>query len=267
MKKTTNKTLLTYAIVYLLVLYLPVLLLPLFSFSNNIFIAFPITEWSFVWYEEMFKDKRLHDALWNSIRVATVTSIVSTILGLLAAKAITRYYFRGKAAVTSSIMVPLVIPEIVLATALLILVNKSGIGVGLHAVTAGHILWAIPFSVLVLMSRLDGFDKNLEEAAMDLGENAWGTFKRVTFPLVLPGIVSSLLLAFVISFDEFVLAFFLTGTEVTLPVAMYSRLRFPLQLPPVLAMASFIIIISFVVVIVAELFRRKGQKTEKIDLF
>jgi spermidine/putrescine transport system permease protein len=117
------------------------------------------------------------------------------------------------------------------------------------------------------MSRLDGFDKNLEEAAMDLGENAWGTFKRVTFPLVLPGIVSSLLLAFVISFDEFVLAFFLTGTEVTLPVAMYSRLRFPLQLPPVLAMASFIIIISFVVVIVAELFRRKGQKTEKIDLF
>jgi spermidine/putrescine transport system permease protein len=108
----------------------------------------------------------------------------------------------------------------------------------LWTVAAGHVLVCVPFSMLVLIARLEGFDKGLEEASNDLGESAWMTFWRVTFPIALPGIVASLLMCFTISFDEFVMAFFLSGTDQTLPVFLYSQLRFPNKLPPTLSPAN-----------------------------
>jgi spermidine/putrescine transport system permease protein len=114
--------------------------------------------------------------------------------------------------------------------------------------------------MLVMISRLEGFDKNLEEASLDLGEGAWMTFWRVTFPLAIPGIIASLLLSFTISFDEFILAFFLAGTDVTLPVYIWSQLRFPAKLPSVLALGACILVASFVVVSFAEWFRRRGTQ-------
>ena len=129
-------------------------------------------------------------------------------------------------------MLPLVVPSIILAIALLIVLRKVfDIPLSLWTVGAGHVLICVPFSMLVLMSRLEGFDKSLEEASDDLGENGWMTFWRVTFPLALPGIVSSLLLSFTVSFDEFVIAFFLSGTDQTLPIYIWSQLRFPDKLP------------------------------------
>jgi spermidine/putrescine transport system permease protein len=126
----------------------------------------------------------------------------------------------------------------------------------------------MPFSMLVMISRLEGFDKGLEEAAQDLGETPWMTFWRVTFPIALPGIVASLLLCFTISFDEFLLAFFLSGDEPTLPVYIWSQLRFPTKLPNVLALGSCILLLSVVIVVLAEWFRRIGvspsvEETEK----
>ena len=112
--------------------------------------------------------------------------------------------------------------------------------------------------MLVLISRMEGFDKSYEEASQDLGENAWWTFWRVTFPIILPGVVASFLLTFTISFDEFILAFFLAGTDATLPLHIWSQLRFPNKLPSVLALGAIIVVVSTIIIFAAELIRRGG---------
>jgi spermidine/putrescine transport system permease protein len=125
-------------------------------------------------------------------------------------------------------------------------------------VVLGHLLICVPFAITVLMSRFDGFDKSLEEASLDLGETGWMTFWRVTFPLVLPGVISSLLLTFIVSFDEFLIAYFLAGTDTTLPIYIWGALRFPAQLPKVLALGAMIILASSVLVVLAEWIRSLG---------
>jgi spermidine/putrescine transport system permease protein len=251
--------LLVYAVGYLAFLYLPVLLMPMFSVNDSIYVAFPLKEFTWKWYERMAADAGLKSALYNTLRVAGVVSIVSTVFGLLAAKALTRYRLPGRGAVTGLIMLPLVVPGIVLGIALLVIARKVfDLNLSLYSIGAGHVLLCVPLSMLVLMSRLEGLDRNLEEASQDLGENAWRTFWRVTFPLAMPGIIASLLLSFTTSFDEFILAFFLAGNEATLPIYIFSSLRFPNRLPNTLALGSLILIASFVLVSLGEWLRRRG---------
>jgi spermidine/putrescine transport system permease protein len=251
-----------YAIIYLTFIYLPVLFLPLFSFNKSKYIAFPLKGFTLQWYEKMINTPDLLEALMNSVKVGVAVAVVSTMFGLLAAKAVTRYRIPGQGPVMGFIMVPLVIPGIILAIALLILITQLDIPLSLWTVGFAHMLLCTPFAMLVLISRMEGFDKSLEEAALDLGESAWMTFWRVTFPIVLPGIIASLLLTFTISFDEFVLAFFLTSTDPTLPIYIWSSLRFPTKIPPVLALGATIFVLSFVVVSFAEWIRRRGVKLE-----
>src|SRR6185369_7394688 len=137
--------------------------------------------------------------------------------------------------------------------------NMIAIPLSLMTVVVGHVLICVPFALAVLMSRMEGFDKSMEEASLDLGESGWMTFWRVTFPLVLPGVISSLLLSFTASFDEFLLAFFLSGDEPTLPIYIWSQLRFPQKLPGVLALGSCILAFSFSLIVIAERVRRKGS--------
>ncbi|MBI1239095.1 MAG: ABC transporter permease subunit [Alphaproteobacteria bacterium] len=247
-----------FAILYLVFLYLPVLFLPLFSFNDSRFIAFPLQGFTLAWYEEMLADDAMLNALGNSLQVGISVAILSTILGLLGAKAVTRYAMPGKEAITAFIMLPLFIPEIILGISILILWSALDFPLSLMTVAMGHTLICVPFAMAVLTSRLDGFDQSLEEASLDLGENAWMTFWRVTFPLVMPGIASSLLLTFIVSFDEFLIAFFLSGTEPTLPVFMWSELRFPSKLPRMLALGALILLASCVLVVFAEWLRRRG---------
>ncbi len=251
-----------YAVIYLTFIYLPVLFLPLFSFNKSKYIAFPLKGFTLQWYQKMINTPDLLEALMNSVKVGVAVAILSTMFGLLAAKAVTRYRIPGRGAVMGFIMVPLVIPGIILAISLLILITQLDIPLSLWTVGFAHMLLCTPFAMLVLISRMEGFDRSLEEAALDLGENAWMTFWRVTFPIVLPGIIASLLLTFTISFDEFVLAFFLTSTDPTLPIYIWSSLRFPLKLPPVLALGATIFVLSFIVVSFAEWIRRRGVKLE-----
>lgn len=257
-----------YAILFIVVLYGPVLLLPPFSFNDGIYIAFPLKAFTTKWYVEMVNNPSLMDALENSLKVGVAVAIVSTALGLLAAKAVTRYRMPGKAPIVGMIMIPLVIPSIVLGVASLVVLRKVfDIPLSLWTIGAGHVVQCVPLSMLVLISRLQGFDRNLEEASLDLGESAWNTFWRVTFPLALPGIVSSLLLTFTTSFDEFVIAFFLAGNESTLPLFIWSQLRFPAKLPGVLALGSCILVMSFVVVVVADWARRRGVQSQTPTAF
>ena len=252
-----------YAIAYLAFLYIPPLLLPLFSFNDNIYIVFPLKGFTLKWYGEITASAGIVTALQNSLKVAAVVCVVSTIFGLLAAKAMTRYRLPGRVPITFMIMLPLVIPGIILGIAILILTQQFGIPLSLFTIGLAHTLVSVPFSMLILVARLEGFDKNLEEASLDLGETAWRTFWRVTFPLALPGVVASLLLTFTISFDEFILAFFLAGSDPTLPIYIWSQLRFPNRLPSVLALGACILVFSFVIVTFAEWVRRRGVQVKK----
>ncbi|MCP4289188.1 MAG: ABC transporter permease, partial [Gammaproteobacteria bacterium] len=202
-------------------------------------------------------------ALMNSIRVGAIASVLSTFLGIFGAKAVTRYRIPGQEPIIAVIMAPLVIPGIILGVALLILINRAGITLSLYTVTLGHILVCVPFAMATLMTRFEGFDKAMEEASADLGENAWWTFWRVTLPMVFPGVLASLLLCFTISFDEFILAFFLGGTDPTLPLYMWGQLRFPQRLPNVLAMGACILLISFFVVFFSQWLVRRDPDSTK----
>jgi spermidine/putrescine transport system permease protein len=247
-----------YAVFYLVFLYVPVLFLPLFSFNDSPFIAFPLSGFTTQWYAALAEDADMLNALGNSLKVAALAAVFSTVLGLFAAKALTRYRVPGGGFVLGFTSLPLFIPDIVLGIALLLLWNAIELPLGLTGVALGHMLICVPFAITVMMSRFDGFDKSLEEASRDLGESAWMTFWRLTFPLALPGIISSILLTFVVSFDEFLIAYFMSGTETTLPVFIWAQLRFPAKLPIVLALGAIVLVASCVLVIVAETIRSIG---------
>ncbi len=258
MTRTRISGLTLYALTYLAFLYIPVALLPLFSFNDSLFIAFPLSGFTTKWYAAMAADEAMHRALWNTLKVGAVAALVSTMLGLLAARALTRGRLPGRSALLAATNFPLLIPEMVLGIALLIMMTTVGLPLSLISVVVGHILICLPFALLVLMSRLEGFDASLEEASRDLGETGWMTFWSVTFPLALPGIVASLLLTFIVSFDDFMIAFFLSGTDATLPVFIFSELRFPARLPGVLALGATILIASAALIVLAEWVRRLG---------
>jgi spermidine/putrescine transport system permease protein len=248
-----------YALLFMVFLYGPMLLAPLFSFNDGLFAIFPLRGFTFKHYVTMAGNTGMLAALKNSLVVAVCVSIIATSISVPAAIALTRYKPPGSAVILSAISLPLIVPSIVFGVAILIIMLRFlGIELSLWTVGAAHVLICIPFSMTVLMSRLEGFDKSLEEASRDLGENAGMTFYRVTLPLALPGILSSLLLCFITSFDEFVLAFFLAGTEATLPVYLFGQLRFPNKLPGMLALGTSILVFSTLLVLLAEFFRRRG---------
>ncbi|MEM9146385.1 MAG: ABC transporter permease [Pseudomonadota bacterium] len=254
-----------YAWAFVAILYAPILLLPLFSFNSSTYIAFPIEGFTTEWYGALWANSQMWTALWNSVWLGAIVAVISTALGVLAAKALTRYRLPARGPIIGFMMLPLVVPGIVFGVALLILMNRAGIPLSLFTVGIGHVLICTPFAIATLMPRFEGFDASIEEASADLGENGWWTFWRVTFPLVFPGILASLMLTFTISFDEFIMAFFLAGTEQSLPIYIWNQLRFPERLPMVLALSTIIIAISFVLVFFSLWLTRLGVDTKTGD--
>lgn len=256
--KTGAKFLWLYAACLVVFLYAPVLLLPVFSFNANSVVAFPLKGFTLEWFRSLLDNTALHDATLNSLNVATVVSAASTFLGMCAARALTRYRFPMKRTVTGTIMVPLFLPEIIIGVSLLVAILQLGFELSLWSIAVGHTLICMPFSVAVLATAFENLDRNLEDAAIDLGESEWATFRLVTLPLVFPGIVASLLMTFTISLDEFIIAFFLAGIETTLPVYIWSQLRFPARLPGVMALGTILLVASIALITTAELFRRRA---------
>ncbi len=261
-----NKTLYVYVVIYFAFLYVPVMFLPISSFNDGIHMAFPLKGFTLDHYEEMWSATKLHAALWNSIYVGVIASLSATMLAFLAAKAFTKYKFQGQTVTYGAILTPFLIPEIILAISLLVVWIGIGLPLGLTPIIIGHILFCTPFCMIVLISRMEGFDKNLEEAARDLGEGVFGTFWRVTLPILLPGLIASFLLGFVISFDEFLLAIFLSGSDQTLPIYMWGQLRFARRLPHVLALGAVIIVATSLIVMLAYWLRNVGQPQDKKNL-
>ncbi|MDX8537904.1 ABC transporter permease [Mesorhizobium abyssinicae] len=247
-----------YAFLYVAFLYLPVIFLPIFSINTAATPKFPLSGVTLKWYEDLSRTPALIDATWNSLIVGVSASVLSTVLGILAARSITRYRYPGRRAINGLIMAPLVLPEVIVAISMLLVMLQLGLSLSLFTVVLGHVLVCIPYSMTVLTSGFEGFDRSLEEASADLGESAFGTFRRVTLPMVMPAIISSLLVCFTISLDEFIIAFFLTGTEATLPIYIWGQLRFAAKLPGVLALGTLLLFASFLLMTIAEILRRRA---------
>ncbi|MBN9232393.1 MULTISPECIES: ABC transporter permease [Phyllobacteriaceae] len=249
-----------YAVLYVGFLYLPVLFLPIFSINISASPKFPLSGYTLQWYRDLPKTPALIDAAWNSLIVGVSAAVLSTVLGILAARAITRYRFPARRPIHGLIMAPLVLPEVIVAISMLLVMLQLGLSLSLFTVVLGHVLVCIPYSMTVLTSGFEGFDRSLEEASADLGESAFGTFRRVTLPMVTPAIISSLLVSFTISLDEFIIAFFLTGTDATLPIYIWGQLRFAAKLPGVLALGTLLLVGSFVLLSIAEILRRRAAR-------
>ncbi len=244
----SSRGLQVYAAVFMVFLYGPILIIPLFSFVDAIYVRFPIEAFTFRWYGELWQRETIINSLKNSLYVAAIVAVVSTAIGVFAAKAIARNRVPGTSAIVTFMMLPLVVPGIIFAVAILIVLNRMGIALSLYTVMLGHMVVCLPFAIWSLLPRFEGFDPSMEEASNDLGENGWWTFWRVTFPIMAPGIVASLLMTFTVSFDEFIMAFFLSGTQQTLPMYVWGQLRFPSQFPSILALSTLILATSFATV-------------------
>ena len=217
-------------------LYLPVVILIIFSFNNSRSIAV-FTGFSTEWYTSLAANDELLDAARNSLLVGLITTMIATTIGTLTALAMDRYRFGLRTAFDANLYLPIVIPEIVMGIALLLFFNQAlfpflnnifgtRASTGLHTITLSHIAFDIPFVYVIVRARLADFDKTLEEAAADLGADEWNTFKRVTLPLLMPGIIGGALMAFTLSLDDYLITAFTKGVrEQTMPLYIYSLVR------------------------------------------
>jgi spermidine/putrescine transport system permease protein len=240
-------------------LYAPIVILVIFSFNKASVPTFPLSGFTLHWYHEFLTNSDMQAALKTSAIVAAISSVIAVTLGILASIGLGRSRFRGRGVVTALVLVPLVVPLIVLGISLLLLFQVLGIPLSIFTIMIGHVVISLPYTVLILMPRLEQIDASLAEAAYDLGAGPLTTFRRVTFPLILPAIVSALLVAFTTSFDEYAVASFLAGSQPTFPLFLYSALRFPTQLPQVIAVAVVVITITIVVIVAAEVWRRRVE--------
>ena len=241
-------------------LYAPIAILLIFSFNKSAVPTFPLSGFTLHWYREFLTNSDLRGALQTSAIIAALSSVGAVVLGTFASMALVRRRFRGKGPVSALLLSPLVIPYVVFGISLLLLFHRVGIPRSILTVVIGHVVISLPYTILVLMPRLQQIDASLEEAAYDLGASRLRTFRSITLPLILPAIVSAYLIAFTTSFDEYAVASFVVGTRVTFPIYLYSALRFPNQLPQVIAVAVVVITISLIVVVAAEIGRRVAER-------
>jgi spermidine/putrescine transport system permease protein len=237
-------------------LYLPILVLFLFSINANTSLSFPLQGLTLDWYRKLFAADAVLRSARNSLEVAAGSSLVATLLGTAVAVLFLRYQFRGKNLLLVLAVLPLIVPFIVLAVALLLLFSALHIERSLLTVGIAHTVVGLPYTFLIVISRLAGFDPSLEEAAMDLGATYLTTLRRIVLPIIAPAMVSAWLTAFTVSFDEFALALFLAGTEPTFPVYLFSQLRFANRLPIMIALAVLMMIGSLTLVLLADRLRR-----------
>jgi spermidine/putrescine transport system permease protein len=240
-------------------LYAPIVILLIFSFNNSQLPSFPLSGFTLHWYHQFLTNSDLQSALETSAKIASLSSVGAVALGVLASIALVRRAFRGKSPVSALLLSPLVIPYVVFGISLLLLFHALGISLSFLTIAIGHIVITLPYTILVLMPRLQQVDVSLEEAAYDLYAGRLQTFRSVTFPLILPAVVSAFLIAFTTSFDEYAVASFVAGSTQTFPIYLYSAVRFPHNLPQVIAVAVVVITISLLVVVAAEVMRRRAE--------
>jgi spermidine/putrescine transport system permease protein len=250
-----------YAILAFAYLLVPIVLVVVFSFND------PAGRFNYTWQGFTLDHWRnwdaypdLTDAMWLSIKIAVLASLVATALGTLIALALVRYQFRGRGGTNLLIFLPMATPEIVLGASLLALfINVTSlVTLGFTTILIAHIMFCISYVVVTVKARLIGFDRDLEEAAMDLGANEWTTFRKVTLPLIAPAILAGALLSFALSVDDFVITYFNSGSEVTFPVFVWGAARVGAP-PQVNVMGTAIFVVALGLMLVNVLLQRRRE--------
>ena len=238
-------------------LYGPIVVLAILSFNDS-GLATAWGGFSLKWYVALANNSKIILATINTLIVASVTTLIATVIGTMLAMGVER--LRKSPWLDGLLFAPLVVPDIVLAIGLLSFFTTIHMKLGLHSIVMAHVVFNIAFVCAVVRTRLDNFDHSLLEASTDLGASTWTTFRRVTLPVIFPGVFGAALLAFTLSFDEFTIAFFTAGTKqssTTLPMQIYSMIKFGVK-PDINALATIIMGVSFILVFFAQKFNREA---------
>ncbi|MDA9556123.1 spermidine/putrescine ABC transporter permease PotC [Vibrio sp.] len=253
MKKFVNTSFMS--LVYLF-LYLPIFVLIVNSFNNNKF-GFKWGGFTTKWYESLMNNDSLIQAAWHSINIALFSATAATIIGSLTAVALFRYQFKGKKAVNGLLFIVMMSPDIVMAISFLALFLVIGIQLGFITLLIAHITFCLPFVVVTVYSRLNGFDVKMLEAAKDLGASEWVILKQIILPLAKPAVASGWLLSFTLSLDDVIISSFVTGpTYEILPLKIYSMVKVGVS-PEVNALATIMLIISLMLVVTSQLIAKE----------
>ena len=240
-------------------LYFPIVSLIVFSFNDS---KRNITWKGFTlrYYEKAYENSQLHETFLNSMIVASISTTVATVLGAMLGLALYRFRFPAQGPYEGMVHLPIVIPEICLAVAMVAFFATFEIPLGLFTITVSHIAFSIPFVAVVVRARMAGFDRSLEEASYDLGASQWQTFWNVTFPYMQPGLVAGALLAFTLSLDDFVITFFTSGPgSTTFPIKIYAMVRFSVS-PEVNAASTVLIVVTLALTITALAIQSRASK-------
>ena len=252
MQKTwRSHLLLAYSLVILAFLYVPLIILAMYSFNDSRINAV-WTGFTFKWYEQLFDNRRVLEALINTLIVGVSSTVVSTTLGTIAAIALHKYKFKMQSAINGLVYLPILIPEIVMGLSLLVLFSQAQIPLGKGSLILAHITFCLSFVVITVGARLDGMRSDYEQAASDLYATPWQCFRYVTLPLIMPGIVAGALIAFTLSIDDFVISFFVAGpNSTTLPLYIYAMVKRGIS-PEINALSTLMMVVEIVLVILAE---------------
>lgn len=254
-----------YSIIVLFFMFMPICMLIVLSFSKNVTGVFPLQGFTLDWYRAAFDKSVIWPALVNSIKVAAGTSLFSAFLGIPAAFAFTRYSFRYKNLLRILITLPISIPKLLIGISLLSFFAFLSIPRSLVTVTIVHVVYCVPYIMLVLSARLQEFDHSIEEAANDLGATPFQVFRFITFPLIRSTVIGAMLLVFSLSFDMFVLTYFNIGAQSTLPMVIWSMLRLGIN-PSLNALCTMIIIVSVLLLLIAKQFGAVKFGQDNIEL-
>ena len=241
----------------IVLLYIPILILFVFSLNAGTTLSFPLKGFTLDWYGKILTTSGLLDSVQHSLIVAAISSTAATILGTMVAVLISRFDFRGRGLLTGLAILPLIVPYVVLGVAFLILFRAFDIPLSVATISVGHAIVALPYATLIVLVRLIGADAQLEDAAMDLGASYPSAIRLVVLPMAAPAIVSAWITAFTVSFDEFAIAHFLAGPDRTFPVFLYGQLRFANTLPILIAMAVLLMLGTVTLILIADRIRRR----------
>ena len=248
------------AALVLLYLVFPILVVIPLSFSAGTYLSFPPPGFSLKWYENFLGRADWLGAASLSLWVGGAVMVLATALGAPAALALVRSNFRGKNLLTGFIISPLIAPVIIVAIGIYFFYARLGLVGNPFALVIAHTALAVPFVVINVTATLQGFDERLEQAAMNLGATPWRTFWQVTFPIIRPGVLAGALFAFISSFDELVVALFVSGTSaVTLPRKMWESIRFEID-PTIAAVSTILVVLTGTLFLTAELLRRRSER-------
>jgi ABC-type spermidine/putrescine transport system permease subunit II len=230
-----------YAVLIYVFLFAPIVLLVLFSFNANRYGTFPITGWTLTWYRQAFSDYQVHDAVSTTLKVALQVTVLSTIVGTAAAFPLVRSRLRFREGIRIIFILPIMIPGLLIGISLLVLFTSTfHWTLSPETAVIGQAVYTTPFVILLVAARLQGFDTALERAAADLGANSFQRLRRIVLPLILPAILAGALFAFTLSLDEFIITYFLIGGHNTLPIFIYTQVKFGIT-PEVNAVASMLL--------------------------